>query len=265
MMRTPLHDRELPTAPSSALSSSAPREGEARPVTPSAPRPDAAAARRSSVPVVAIAAALLLSGCRQDMHDQPKYEPLEPSALFADGASARTPPPYTVARDAPDPTDPAVSGLLPDGDWLDELPMALDAELLARGQERFDIFCAPCHDRLGGGRGMIVLRGFYQPPTYHQDRLREAPLGYLYDVISNGYGLMSGYGSQVPPRDRWAIAAWIRVLQRSQFAPQSLLTELDRERVAEAWIDPAALPDARGGDHGETDGDHGEGGEAEAH
>lgn len=234
-------------------------------MTPSAPRPDAAAARRGSGPAVAFAAVLLLAGCRQDMHDQPKYEPLEASALFADGASSRTPPPYTVARDAPDPTDPAVSGLLPDGGWVDELPMALDAELLARGQERFDIFCAPCHDRLGTGRGMIVLRGFYQPPTYHQDRLREASLGYLFDVINNGYGLMSGYGSQVPPRDRWAIAAWIRVLQRSQFTPQSLLTELDRERVAEAWIDPAALPAARGGDHGETAGDHEDGGEAEAH
>jgi len=221
--------------------------------------------RRLPVALVALLLTLLLAGCRQDMHDQAKYEPLEASALFADGASSRVPPAYTVARGAPDPTDPAVSGLLADGEWIDELPVALDAALLERGRERFDIYCSPCHDRLGSGRGMIVLRGFYQPPTYHQDRLREAPVGYLFEVITNGYGLMSGYGSQVKPRDRWAIAAWIRVLQRSQFTPQTMLTAVDRERVAEGWIDPAARPARDGGAHGEPAPAHGEAEEAPAH
>jgi mono/diheme cytochrome c family protein len=202
------------------------------------------------------AALLLLAGCRQDMHDQAKYEPLEGSELFANGAASRVPPPYTVAQDSLDPADPAVSGVHADGSWVDELPMELDAELLVRGAERFDIYCSPCHDRLGTGRGMIVRRGFYEPPSYHQDRLRQAPLGYLYDVISNGYGRMSGYGAQVKPRDRWAIAAWIRVLQRSQYAPETMLTSADRERVAEGWIDPAILP-ARNGGHGEAANDGG--------
>ncbi|HVS15156.1 MAG TPA: cytochrome c [Thermoanaerobaculia bacterium] len=212
--------------------------------------------RSRALVVLATAAALLLVGCRQDMHDQAKYEPLEASALFSDGAASRVPPAFTVARGTLDALDPFHTGVGADGSWLVELPVELDAALLARGRERFDIYCSPCHDRLGTGRGMIVRRGFSEPPTYHQDRLRLAPVGYLFDVASNGYGRMSGYRAQVGVHDRWAIAAWIRVLQRSQLNPTVTLSAEDRQRVAEGWVDPRVAPAPSG--HGEHAGDSGD-------
>jgi mono/diheme cytochrome c family protein len=207
---------------------------------------------RPAAVLATVAALLLLAGCRQDMHDQAKYEPLEASALFADGAASRVPPAYTIAQGTLDSLDPFHTGVAADGSWLEELPVELDAALLARGQERFDIYCSPCHDRLGTGRGMIVQRGFYVPPTYHQDRLRTAPVGYLFDVASNGYGRMSGYRAQVKPHDRWAIAAWIRVLQRSQFNVTASLSAEDRQRVAEGWVDPSLAGAGHAGNAGDA-------------
>ena len=160
---------------------------------------------------------LLVSGCRQDMHDQPRYEPLEASSFFADGRASRPLVPGTVARGQLRTDTHFYLGKV-DGHLVDTLPVPVTRPLLERGRERYDIYCAPCHDRLGGGQGMIVRRGFRRPPSLHIDRLREAPIGHFFDVISNGFGVMTDYAAQVTPRDRWAIAAYIRVLQLSQHA-----------------------------------------------
>jgi mono/diheme cytochrome c family protein len=196
-----------------------------------------------------LAAALLipLAGCRQDMHDQAKIEPLEASVLFENGAGARLPPVHTVRRGQLAYSDLFLTGLEANGEWTANLPVTLDATLLARGEERFNVFCTPCHDRAGSGRGMIVQRGFLQPPTYHQDRLRDVPVGYLFDVMSNGYGQMSGYAAQVKPQDRWAIAAWIRVLQRSQNVAAASLDGDQRRLVEEGFSQPA--PSGQEADH----------------
>ncbi|TPM34642.1 cytochrome c [Mesorhizobium sp. B2-3-4] len=154
---------------------------------------------------------VLIAGCKQDMADQPRYDPLEGSKQFADGMSARTPVEGTVTRDADLATTP------------DKIPYPITMALLQRGQQRFDIFCSPCHGRTGDGHGMVVQRGFPAPPSYHQDALRNAPDRHFYDVISNGYGAMYPYGARVPPADRWAIVAYIRTLQYSRYAPVGAL------------------------------------------
>ncbi|MER8972767.1 MULTISPECIES: cytochrome c [unclassified Mesorhizobium] len=171
---------------------------------------------------IQLSAALLVAGCRQDMEDQPRYDPLESSNQFADGMSARAPVEDTVARDADLSPVP------------DTFPYPVTMTLLRRGQQRFDIFCSPCHGRAGDGHGMIVERGFPAPPTYHQDALRKASDRHFYDVISNGYGAMYSYAARVPPADRWAIVAYIRALQYSRDAPiaelpESLRAELNAE------------------------------------
>ena len=159
-------------------------------------------------------------GCRQDMHDQPKFTPLEESAFFEDGTSSRVPVEGTVARGQLRDDVHLYTGRSGTGaqDWVTALPFEITPELLDRGQERFDIFCSVCHDRLGTGNGMIVQRGFRRPPTYHQERLREAPVGYLFDVIPNGFGAMPDYGAQIGVEDRWLIVAYLRALQLSQNA-----------------------------------------------
>ncbi len=164
-----------------------------------------------------LAAGLLASGCRQDMHDQPRYKPFAQSDFFADRRSARPLVDGTIARghlrdDAVLYTGKAA------GTPVDAFPLAVTAAVMARGQERFDIFCSPCHGRTGAGDGMIVRRGYRKPPTFHQDRLRQAAPGYTFDVITNGFGAMPDYAQQIPVRDRWAIVAYIRALQRSQNA-----------------------------------------------
>lgn len=151
---------------------------------------------------------LVLVGCRQQMADQPKYTPLAPSRFFADGQSARMPVAGTVARGAL-VAQPSASA---------SLPMPVTRALLLRGQARFDVYCAPCHDRAGTGQGMIVQRGFPMPPSLHLPRLVAAPEGHFYRVITEGYGVMYSYASRVAPGDRWAIAAYIRALQLSQHA-----------------------------------------------
>ncbi len=160
---------------------------------------------------------VLAGGCRQDMHDQPKYRGLRASAFFADGASARPLVEGTVARGTLQEDEAFFTGKVNKVD-VKELPFAVDAQLLDRGEERFTIYCTPCHGRTGAGNGMVVQRGFRQPPSFHLERLRQADAGHFFDVISNGFGAMPDYRAQVTARDRWAIVAYIRALQLSQHA-----------------------------------------------
>ena len=164
-----------------------------------------------------LAACLLLAGCRQDMHDTPRYEPLEESDFFADGRSERLPVANTVARGLLREDELLYTGRV-NGQLANMFPMPVDAQVMLRGQERFNVFCSPCHGRTGQGDGMVVRRGFRAPTAFTDQRLREAPVGYFYDVMTNGFGAMSDYASQVPVADRWAIAAYIKALQLSQHA-----------------------------------------------
>jgi mono/diheme cytochrome c family protein len=167
--------------------------------------------------IAALGLLLTASACRQDMHDQAKYQPLEQSAFFSDGRASRPLLAGTIAQGQLREDQHLYTGK--DGaDPVTTFPFPITEEVLRRGQQRFNIYCTPCHDRLGTGLGMVVRRGLRQPPSYHIDRLREAPVGYFYDVITNGFGAMPDYAMQVTPRDRWAIIAYIRVLQRSQHA-----------------------------------------------
>jgi hypothetical protein len=162
--------------------------------------------------------ALASSACRQDMHDQPKYIPLRASDFFADGRSERPLVDGTVARGHLDDDAAYYTGKGPDGKPLDAFPFPVTRDVIARGRQRFDIYCSPCHGRVGDGDGVVVSRGFRRPPSYHIDRLRNAPNGYLYGVISTGFGAMPDYSAQIDPRDRWAIVAYVRALQLSQNA-----------------------------------------------
>ena len=171
-------------------------------------------------PVTLFGAVLLLigtAGCelRQAMYDQEKYEPLEASAFFADGMSFRSQVDGTVAQGQLRLDEHFYQGKI-QGQLAETLPMAVDRQLLERGRERFNIFCSPCHDKTGSGNGMIVQRGLKQPPSYHQERLREVPVGHFFDVMTNGFGVMYSYASRIPVADRWAIVAYIKVLQLSQ-------------------------------------------------
>jgi mono/diheme cytochrome c family protein len=158
-----------------------------------------------------------LNGCREDMQNQPRIDPLRESDFYADKRSARPLIAGTIARGELHADAYYYSGFIgkTNGDFM---PCPATREVLERGQERFNIFCAPCHAETGDGNGMIVLRGFRRPPSYHIERLRKAPLGHFYDVISNGFGAMPDYAAQIPPADRWAIVAYIRALQFSQNA-----------------------------------------------
>ena len=178
----------------------------------------------------ACAAACLVcgAGCeylRQDMANQPKNRPLAPSSFFEDGRSERPLVENTVAR-----------GSLANDELFvpkdsNNFPLLVSFELLQRGEERYKIFCSPCHGLQGDGNGMVALRGMKQPPTYHQDRLRQAPNGYFYDNITNGFGQMLGYSAQIPPRDRWAIIVYIRALQLSRNAKAADLPAELREKL----------------------------------
>ena len=162
--------------------------------------------------------AILLAGCRQDMQDQPKFIPLRPSTFFADGRSARPIPEGTVARGHLNDDTLFYTGKGPDGKPVNEFPFPVTKAVIQRGQQRFNIYCTPCHDRTGNGNGMVVQRGYRHPPTYHSDRLRQVPNGYIFDVITNGFGAMPDYAAQIPPADRWAIVSYVRALQLSQQA-----------------------------------------------
>ncbi len=178
--------------------------------------------------ICAAGAVFAVAGCdnlHQDMGNQPKNKPLSPSEFFADGRSERTPVENTVSRDSMANDEFMVTK------DSNNFPMKIDQALLERGEERFKIFCSPCHGLQGDGNGMVAMRGMKHPPTYHQDRLRQAPNGYFYDVISNGFGQMYSYGPQVPPRDRWAIVAYIRALQLSRNTHASDLPAESREKL----------------------------------
>jgi mono/diheme cytochrome c family protein len=168
--------------------------------------------RRNTAVILAFTAWMLLASCRQTMADQPAYRPLESSTIFADGSSARPVPSGTIAR-----------GSLPvvkDTALETALPIPLTRDLLERGRDRFNIFCSPCHGETGNGQGVVVLRGLRRgPPSLHIDRLRQAPLGHFFDVMTNGFGGMADYAAQISNRDRWAISGYVRVLQFSQAAP----------------------------------------------
>jgi mono/diheme cytochrome c family protein len=167
--------------------------------------------------VSAMAATLVLAGCRQDMHNQPKFVPQRGTAFFADGRSARPQVENTVGRDQLHEDSYFYTGLQ-GGKEGDGLPIELTPATLQRGQERYNIYCTPCHSRVGNGAGMIVSRGYHPAGNFHTDRLREAPLGHFYSVITNGYGAMPDYAAQLTPEDRWAVVAYIRALQLSQDA-----------------------------------------------
>lgn len=196
---------------------------------------------RFAPPLLAVAA-LLLAGCRQDMHNQPKYQPLEASELFADGASSRTPVAGTVARGLLRENIQLYRGMQADGSFVERIPLPVTTELVARGRQRFEIYCSPCHGRTGDGRGMIVQRGFKNPESFHIERLRQTQDGYFYDVITNGFGQMSSYASQVKPEDRWAIVAYVRALQLSRQVPLDRLTAEERRQLAAATSAAADAP-----------------------
>jgi mono/diheme cytochrome c family protein len=157
-----------------------------------------------------------LAACRQDMHDQPKYRPLRPSAFFRDGRASRPVVEGTVPRGALALDAARATGRI--GKEYARNPLPRTVATFRRGRERYDIYCAPCHDRVGNGNGMIVRRGYKQPPSLHVDRLRDAPVGHFYDVITNGLGAMPDYSAQISVADRWKIVAYVRALQLSQRA-----------------------------------------------
>ena len=218
---------------------------------------------RSSILVLA---ALGFTACRQDMHNQPKYRPLRPIDQFGsinDGRSARPLVDGTVARDelkedvefytgklrqaaqsgSSSTTQQTAAPPMQSGQasgqtsaqmyqgFVTEFPMPITAADLDRGQERFNIYCSVCHGFLGDGSGMIVKRGFRKPPSFHDDRLRNAPVGYFFDVQTNGFGAMPDYASQVPPDDRWRIIAYIRALQLSQRATIADVPPGERDKL----------------------------------
>jgi hypothetical protein len=156
-----------------------------------------------------------LSACRRDMQDQPKYKNLRGSAFFDDKRSARPVVEGTVARGHLYADQRFLTGK-ENGQPIAVLPVKLTRELLERGRQRYGIYCTPCHGLTGDGLGMVVQRGYRQPPSFHIDRLRESPVGYFYDVETHGFGSMMDYAAQIPQSDRWAIAAYIRALQLSQ-------------------------------------------------
>ncbi len=181
--------------------------------------------------VVALLMALLLcAGCRQDMYNQPKAKTYSESDFFANGTNARPIPAHTVQYQDAARNEAFRTGLT-NGVVVAQLPVKLTPGLLERGRERYQIYCAVCHGATGAGNGEIVQRGFPPPPTYHSDRLRNAPIGHFYDVITNGYGVMYSYAARVEPNDRWAIAAYIRALQLSQRAPAGELPPEAKQRL----------------------------------
>lgn len=168
--------------------------------------------RKLSCWLLAGVAGLALVGCQQDMATQPYYQPLEENRLFADKRASRPLVAGTVARGDLREDDAYFTGRV-DGELVDEFPMTITEEIIARGENRFNIYCAPCHSKLGDGNGMIVQRGMVQPPSFMDDRLVTAPVGHVYDVITNGYGRMFSFNQQLPVRDRWAIVSYVKTLQ----------------------------------------------------
>jgi mono/diheme cytochrome c family protein len=166
---------------------------------------------------VALLLAIMTTGCRRDMFNQPASKPLAASDFFRDGMASRPVVAHTIARGHL-VTDVVFAQGKVGTNLVDAFPYPITRDVLDRGRERFDIYCAPCHGRTGEGNGMVVQRGFPAPPSYHIDRLRQAPVGHFFDVMTRGYGIMYSYQSRVTADDRWAIAAYIRALQLSHAA-----------------------------------------------
>lgn len=185
---------------------------------------------------VAMVSTFAMTACRQDMHNQPRYKPLAGTDFFGDGRASRPVIEDTVARGHLRLDEARFTGK--NGQNLVEaFPFPITKADLKRGEARFNIYCSPCHSRLGDGDGMIPRRGFRRPPSYHLDRLRTAAIGHFFDVVTNGFGAMPSYASRVPVDDRWRIAAYIRVLQASQNAtindvPADRRQDLDKPPAA---------------------------------
>jgi len=198
----------------------------------------AVASSRTSSPWPGVYAALAIAltvgaqGCRQDMHDQPKYQPLEQSSFFADSLASRPLVAGTVPRGFLN-ADRLLHTGQENGQAATRFPFEVDGGVMARGRERFDIFCAPCHGRTGEGDGIVVRRGYRRPPRFADERLRQAPVGHYFDVITNGFGAMPDYAVQVAPRDRWAIIAYVRALQLSARAMLADVPAAERDRIVE--------------------------------
>ncbi|MGH9817298.1 MAG: c-type cytochrome [Candidatus Acidiferrales bacterium] len=171
-----------------------------------------------------------LSGCQQDMAQQPRVKPLGASSFFADGRGSRQPVEGTVARGQLRDDEHLYTGKV-NGELVRTFPFAVTREVLERGRQRFNIYCTPCHGFAGEGDGMIVRRGFKQPPSYHIERLQTAPAGHFFDVMSNGFGAMPDYAAQVAVEDRWAIVAYIRALQLSRNATLADVPRGEREKL----------------------------------
>jgi mono/diheme cytochrome c family protein len=192
--------------------------------------------------------ALVATGaaCRQDMHDTPRVEANEATDAFEDGRGNRPLVDGTVARGWLNDDEQLTTGKV-DGTLVDEFPFPVTREVLERGQQRFDAFCTPCHGKTGMGNGMIVQRGLKPPPSFHDQRLRAAPAGYYFDVMSNGFGVMQDYRAQVDVKDRWAIAAYIRALQLSQ---QATVADVPHDKVADLDKPVDAAPAKPAPSHG---------------
>jgi mono/diheme cytochrome c family protein len=177
-----------------------------------------------------VALLALAGGCRQDMHQAPRYDPLERSDFFADQRASRPLVEGTVARGFLREDTGYYTGKV-GAALVAGMPVKPTHELLQRGQDRFAVFCTPCHGAGGEGTGMVVQRGLKVPPSFHQERLRAQPDGYFYDVITNGFGQMLDYSAQIPPEDRWAVVAYIRALQYSRRVPVGELTDAERRQL----------------------------------
>ena len=180
--------------------------------------------------IIMVALALLIAGCGRNMYNQPKYEVYEASPLFENGTSARPLVEGTVSRERGAVNESFYAGTNSNG-LLSEPPFEVTEQVLLRGQERYNIYCSPCHNFSGNGQGMIVQKGLVMPASFHEQRLRDQPVGYFYNVITNGYGRMYSYASRIPPEDRWAIASYVRALQYSQNAPEVALSDAQRSEL----------------------------------
>ena len=187
--------------------------------------------KRSSLLALLSGVVLMGAACRQDMHDQPKAKPQSQSKFFVDGRTGRLPVEGTVARGDLREDDHLYRGKV-NGQFVTTFPFKIDAAIMQRGRERYTIYCTPCHGQTGLGNGMVVQRGFRVPAaSHHLERLRNAPVGYWFDVITNGFGVMFGYAAQIPVNDRWAIIAYVRALQLSRHATIEDIPEAQREAL----------------------------------
>jgi mono/diheme cytochrome c family protein len=193
---------------------------------------------RAGAVLVAFVALAGVSACRQDMHDTPRYKPLQESDIYGDKRSSRPIIDGTVARGFLKADDVFYTGMQ-NGAAVEKIPMPLTDAVVARGRERYNIYCSPCHGLSGEGDGMIVKRGYKQPTSYHDPRLRNERAGFFYDVMTRGFGQMPDYAAQISPKDRWAIVAYIRALQLSQHAAVGDLTPEEKARLERGETGPA--------------------------